>query len=146
MHFHLPKPLHGWREFLGEVGILLVHWRLTGSAQTADRLETSIRENIPNPVNEALWAAPGTVVGALQMLEWTGDARWEKLFLENAAHLFGIWLPPQECLRMPVREPRSVEDDNTSDEGGGHPFEYRRSKTVAPDRRHAAKLEAATDQ
>jgi hypothetical protein len=21
MHFHLPKPLHGWREFVGEVGI-----------------------------------------------------------------------------------------------------------------------------
>jgi hypothetical protein len=20
MHFHLPKPLHGWREFAGEVG------------------------------------------------------------------------------------------------------------------------------
>ncbi len=24
MHFHLPKPLHGWREFVGEVGIIVV--------------------------------------------------------------------------------------------------------------------------
>ncbi len=24
MHFHLPKPLHGWREFLGEVGIIML--------------------------------------------------------------------------------------------------------------------------
>ncbi len=24
MHFHFPKPLHGWREFAGEVGILVV--------------------------------------------------------------------------------------------------------------------------
>ena len=24
MHFHLPKPLHGWREFTGEVGIIVV--------------------------------------------------------------------------------------------------------------------------
>jgi hypothetical protein len=24
MHFHLPKPLHGWREFIGEVGIIVV--------------------------------------------------------------------------------------------------------------------------
>ena len=24
MHIHLPKPLHGWREFLGEVGIIVV--------------------------------------------------------------------------------------------------------------------------
>ena len=24
MHFHLPKPLHGWRQFAGEVGIIVV--------------------------------------------------------------------------------------------------------------------------
>src|SRR3569623_1054443 len=24
MHIHLPKPLHGWREFLGEVGIIFI--------------------------------------------------------------------------------------------------------------------------
>ena len=24
MHIHLPKPMHGWREFLGEVGIIVV--------------------------------------------------------------------------------------------------------------------------
>ena len=24
MHFHLPKPLHGWREFAGEIGIIVV--------------------------------------------------------------------------------------------------------------------------
>jgi hypothetical protein len=24
MHFHLPRPLHGWREFAGEVGIIVI--------------------------------------------------------------------------------------------------------------------------
>ena len=24
MHFHIPKPLHGWREFAGEVGIIVI--------------------------------------------------------------------------------------------------------------------------
>lgn len=24
MHFHLPKPLHGWREFVGEVGVIVL--------------------------------------------------------------------------------------------------------------------------
>jgi len=24
MHFHLPRPLHGWREFTGEVGIIVI--------------------------------------------------------------------------------------------------------------------------
>jgi hypothetical protein len=62
--------------FLGEVGILLVLWRLTGSNKAADRLWESVRENIPNPTNEALWAAPGTMVGAWHMFQWTGERRW----------------------------------------------------------------------
>lgn len=24
MHVHLPKPLHGWRAFVGEVGIIVI--------------------------------------------------------------------------------------------------------------------------
>jgi hypothetical protein len=24
LHFHLPKPLHGWREFFGEIGIIVI--------------------------------------------------------------------------------------------------------------------------
>ena len=24
MHIHLPKPLHGWREFLGEIGVIVI--------------------------------------------------------------------------------------------------------------------------
>jgi hypothetical protein len=47
MHFHLPKPLHGWREFAGEVGIIVIgvlialgaeqvvetlHWRQVAAA------------------------------------------------------------------------------------------------------------------
>jgi hypothetical protein len=51
MHFHLPKPLHGWREFVGEVGIIVfgvlialgaeqvveaIHWRTeTNEARAA---------------------------------------------------------------------------------------------------------------
>ena len=54
MHFHLPKPLHGWREFAGEVGIIVVgvllalgaeqvvewaHWRneVTDARRALDR-------------------------------------------------------------------------------------------------------------
>jgi hypothetical protein len=79
--------------FLGEVGILLLQWRLTGSRESADRLYGAITRNIPNPTNEALWAAPGTMVGALHMLGWTGDARWRELYLENVEQLWRTWLP-----------------------------------------------------
>ena len=70
--------------FLGEVGILLVLWRLTQSREAADRLKTCIEQNIANPTNEALWGAPGTMVGAWHMYQWTGEQRWRDLFLANA--------------------------------------------------------------
>ena len=58
MHFHIPRPLHGWREFVGEVGIIVlgvlialgaeqvveeVHWRIQvqdGRADLADSYTT----------------------------------------------------------------------------------------------------------
>lgn len=79
--------------FLGEVGILLIQWRLTGSRESADRIYEAIARNIPNPTNEALWAAPGTTVGALHMLGWTGEVRWRELYLENVEQLWRTWLP-----------------------------------------------------
>jgi hypothetical protein len=33
MHFHLPKPLHGWREFFGEVGIIVLGVLIALSAE-----------------------------------------------------------------------------------------------------------------
>jgi hypothetical protein len=35
MHIHLPKPLHGWREFLGEIGIIVIGVLLALSAEQA---------------------------------------------------------------------------------------------------------------
>jgi len=83
--------------FLGEVGILLVQWRLTGSREAADRLFVAITQNIPNPTNEALWAAPGTMVGALHMLGWTGESRWRELYLKNVEQLWRTWLPSENA-------------------------------------------------
>ena len=60
MHFHLPKPLHGWREFVGEVGIIVIgvlialaaeqavediRWRAETRA-TRDALFSEIRDNL----------------------------------------------------------------------------------------------------
>jgi hypothetical protein len=33
MHFHLPKPLHGWRAFAGEVGIIVIGVLIALSAE-----------------------------------------------------------------------------------------------------------------
>ena len=37
MHFHLPKPLHGWRELVGEVGIIVIGVLIAlGAEQTVE--------------------------------------------------------------------------------------------------------------
>ena len=77
--------------YLGEVGILLVLWRMTGSGAAADRLFASIRSNIGNPTREALWAAPGTMVAAWHLWEATGEERWRTLFMENVDELWRTW-------------------------------------------------------
>lgn len=39
MHFHLPKPLHGWREFAGEVGIIVLGVLIAlGAEQLVERI------------------------------------------------------------------------------------------------------------
>lgn len=81
--------------YLGEVGILLVLWRLTRAEAAAERLYAAIEANIANPTNEALWAAPGTMLGALHMLQWTGEPRWRALFLANVEQLWRTWLPSE---------------------------------------------------
>jgi hypothetical protein len=63
MHFHLPKPLHGWREFVGEVGIIVIgvlialgaeqiienlHWRYQVEAG-----RTALREDVRGLVMNA---------------------------------------------------------------------------------------------
>jgi hypothetical protein len=40
MHFHLPKPLHGWRAFVGEVGIIVVGVLIAlGAEQVVENLQ-----------------------------------------------------------------------------------------------------------
>lgn len=78
--------------FLGEVGVALITWRVSPSAALADRLFEVIRANLRNPTREALWGAPGTMLGALYMLEWTGAARWKDLYLENVQQVWDEWV------------------------------------------------------
>lgn len=60
MHFHLPKPLHGWREFAGEVGIIVVGVLIALAAEQLvsvihDRSEArQAKENVDDEVEQDL--------------------------------------------------------------------------------------------
>jgi hypothetical protein len=79
--------------YLGEVGILLVMWRMGGSAEVADRLFAAVHSNIEHPSNEALWAAPGTMLAAWHLWRARGEARWGQLVRDNIEQLWRTWLP-----------------------------------------------------
>jgi lantibiotic modifying enzyme len=82
---------------IGESGPLLVAWRLEPSAELADALLARVRENIDNEAVEVMWGAPGTMLAARAMLDWTGEERWADAWRESAEAVWsaretdGLW-------------------------------------------------------
>jgi lantibiotic modifying enzyme len=95
--WNLPEPRES-ALFLGEAGIVLVTWRLAPSTELADRLHALVHANVENPAEEVFWGAPGTLIAARAMLEWTGEDRWRKAAEESADALLrrrgadGLWV------------------------------------------------------
>lgn len=77
--------------YLGEAGLQLLRWRITGATAAGDRLHEVVASNIDNPTNEALWAAPGTMVAAWHLWDATREARWRDLFTANVEQVWRTW-------------------------------------------------------
>ncbi len=71
----------------GETGPLLVAYRLASDPALADDLHALVRANVANPTDDVSWGAPGTLLAALAMRDWTGEPRWEAAARESAAAL-----------------------------------------------------------
>jgi lantibiotic modifying enzyme len=71
----------------GETGPLLVAFRLTQDPALADDLHELVRANVANPTDDVMWGAPGTLLAALALGEWTGEPRWEEAARESAGAL-----------------------------------------------------------
>ena len=71
----------------GETGALLVAFRLTSGRALADDLHALVRGNVDNPTDDISWGAPGTLLAALAMREWTGEGRWDEAARESAIAL-----------------------------------------------------------
>ena len=69
---------------MGESGPLLAAWRVDPSAELADRLFARVRENADCEAVEIMWGAPGTMLAARAMLDWTGEERWTDAWRESA--------------------------------------------------------------
>jgi lantibiotic modifying enzyme len=71
----------------GETGALLVAFRLTSDPAVADDVHALVRGNVDNPTDDISWGAPGTLLAAVAMGEWTGERRWDEAARESAAAL-----------------------------------------------------------
>lgn len=81
----------------GESGLLVVAWQLAPSEALADRLHGRVLENVGNAANELMWGAPGTMLAARAMLDWTSETRWAEAWKQSATALLrerdsdGLW-------------------------------------------------------
>lgn len=73
----------------GETGALLVAFRLTSDRTLADDLHALVRGNVDNQTDDLSWGAPGTLLAALAMREWTGETRWDEAAEASAAAVRG---------------------------------------------------------
>lgn len=64
--------------WMGECGIALVAFRLTGDTALADRVHELVLANLDSPTNEVMWGTPGSLLVAEAMLAWTGEPRWDE--------------------------------------------------------------------
>jgi hypothetical protein len=83
--------------WMGECGIALVAYRLTGDAGVADRVHELLLANLGSETNEVMWGTPGTMLVAEAMLAWTGEQRWDEAWRSSAERVLaardddGLW-------------------------------------------------------
>jgi Lanthionine synthetase C-like protein len=86
--------------FDGDSGILLIAHKLAPAADLADALHARVRENWDCEANDLMAGAPGTMLAAKAMLDWTGEERWAEAWRESAEELWrrrywdGFWTYP----------------------------------------------------
>jgi hypothetical protein len=79
--------------FAGESGLLLVAWQIDHELALADDLLELVRANAGNEAVEIMWGAPGTMLAAQAMLDWTGEDRWAEAWRESAE---AVWAAREE--------------------------------------------------
>jgi lantibiotic modifying enzyme len=71
----------------GLTGAALVAFRLTRDPALTDDVHALVRGNVDNPTDDISWGAPGTLLAAWAMGEWTGEPRWDEVARESATAL-----------------------------------------------------------
>ena len=138
MHFHLPKPLHGWRAFVGEVGIIVVGVLIAlGAEQAVESLRWAAKARAANSElhhqialawvfgeeREARHECADTYLVELANKIASSPAQWRPVPANYCGQTFSrVYTPPNRP--WPTEVWRSVETEGTvSHLGGSYPRE-----------------------
>lgn len=94
--FELPRAAEAGL-FSGETGVAAVARRVGSNGELDPLLERRILESRESDANEVMWGAPGAVLAARAMLDWTGDERWAEVWRTVADSVWeardddGLW-------------------------------------------------------
>ncbi|MEJ7568446.1 MAG: LanC-like protein [Gaiellaceae bacterium] len=80
----------------GEIGVLLVSWRLAPTPEKEDRLFELVTESLHRPDNELFDGVPGTMLAALHLHESTRQERWRELWRTCADTMWKQFRPDPE--------------------------------------------------
>ena len=61
--------------------------RIDPTKEPADAIFLAVELNTENPAREFMWGAPGTMLAALFMYEFTQELRWKELYARSAARI-----------------------------------------------------------
>jgi lantibiotic modifying enzyme len=126
----------------GATGAVLVAFRLTSDQALADDVYALVRGNVDNPTDDISWGAPGTLLAALAMGEWTGEHRWADAARESATALRkrrgddGLWRQDDDYRGLGTLHGAA---GNTLALHGIEPDERLRTQTAAVLAEHAAR-------
>lgn len=84
---------------MGDTSILMLSYWLSPNVETAGQLEKLIAGNVDHPARELMWGAPGTLLAALFLHQWTREPRWAELYVVTACKLWSqlLWSPAYRC-------------------------------------------------
>lgn len=78
---------------VGELPLLLLHYKLSPSEDKATEILHSIHKNDSQPVRELMWGIAGSMLTACFMYQWTLESRWQEVFKSQSALLLQAWQP-----------------------------------------------------
>lgn len=136
MHFHLPRPLHGWREFAGEVGIIVIgvlialgfeqaveslNWASKARAAKLELHQEMVLAWVFADEREALQQCTDEYLSRLARDVVSSPGQWRPVPARYCgAQLSRVYTPPSRP--WPTEVWRSVETEGTvSHLGGSYP-------------------------